>query len=140
MKKLITLLILLFCINVQAQDTTYTVTTMFFADTLTSTRDTVVLSIKNNYGYWSITLDSDSLDTVYVDTKTFNINAAGDYYWTQKALIDMSADTVVTSAAVTTTPKEFLILDPRATGIRLRSTVATNTAYIIQLKNQGAIK
>ena len=140
MKKLITLLILLFCINVQAQDTTYTVTSMFFADTLTSTRDTVVLSIKNNYGYWSITLDSDSLDTVYVDTKTFNINAAGDYYWTQKALTDMSADTVVTSAAITTTPKEFLILDPRATGIRLRSTVATNTAYIIQLKNQGALK
>jgi hypothetical protein len=116
MKKMILFLALLITINIFGQDVNTTVNTSFYRDTLTTTIDTVQLKFQSGFDYYTVSIyTTTGTDTVNVYSK-----GEGNYgLWTQKALIDLTTNSIVSQIIITTTAKEYLLQDPGTMWLRL---------------------
>jgi len=137
MKKL--LLILLLAGILKAQDSSFV--NIYKADTLkTGVKDTTIIKFANNYDMYGIVVKGSETDTVYVDTRDSTPDSVQYKLWTQKAVLDLSADTVGTFITATTTPNEWIILDPKTIQVRLRTTAHGSVLYYIRYKIKGMIR
>lgn len=132
MKKLILFLALLITINVFGQDVNTTVYNSYYHDTLTTTIDTMQIKFQSGFDYYTI--------SVYTTTGTDTINVyskgEGNFgIWTQKALIDLSTNSVVPQIIITTTPKEYLLQDPSTMWLQIITPdVSASSIFTINAK------
>ena len=113
------------------QDVTATPYGNFYADSLKTTHDTVdvVVSSMSDVSYFTISAYTDSgVDTVLVYTK-----AKHNSFYVQHGLVDLAGNGNVTQMFVTTTAKEWAILDTSPGTIRLYSpgTTAIITRFVV---------
>lgn len=138
MNKIIFLLLVVVSFTFSQIDTQYS-NEGYVSITMTGANDTadVVPASSSGKGFQlvSIVALSSAVDTVSVYTL-----ARDGSTWSQKGLLDLTSNTVVTTMILSTTAKEFLLLDPQSKQIRFISPSddgSTNT-IIIQGKN-GAL-
>ena len=127
-----------------AQDTTAVPAGNFYADSLKSSsypttvgngsaRDTLDVQFSSAVrpGYYSISLyTSTGTDTVNVYTYSPNRS-----FWVKHGMVDLSDNSDVTQIIITTTAKEFVVLDREPVKIRLTTADHTyNTRFVVCLK------
>jgi hypothetical protein len=125
--------LLVFGVSVSmAQDVTAK-TDFVYSDSLKTTHDSVSVQFQspNAIGYYTVTAWTDSgTDTVQVYTQV-----RGGTVWVQHGLVDMAGNGNVTQMVVTTTPKEWAILDSSPQKVMLYS--AGTTAIITRFTVAG---
>ena len=135
MKKLVFILFILATVATKAQtpaviDTTIKISSYVLLD-LKTTKDTVLVNLTGKYNKASIVAYTTSgQDTLYVSTK----DISGTVYSrkTLKTLSDSVATTInYTKIIVTTTPKEWLINDPKPSSILIMRTHKLVTTKVI---------
>jgi hypothetical protein len=119
MKHLISLLaiVVLFSLSAFAGDIDTVGVKYYYQDTLTATLDTMDIAFTNpeRFSDYSIQIYATSgADTINVYTLSKDGN-----FWTQVAMTDLSSGSAVTQIITSTTPKEFVLLDPQPNKIRL---------------------
>jgi len=137
--KTILALLLFLCLRMpaSAQDATRNVVGAWTADSLTASQDTLDFVFRAQYlrAYCSISAYTASgTDTINVYSYTINSS-----FWVQHALIDLSDNTIVTRIIVTTTPKEFLLVDQGPPRIRLIGGRDPSTTYLVLGMKSGTL-
>jgi len=130
------LLLLLVSFPVFAQDATWTPSVPFQQDTLTETADTLDFVLTNFRGsdFYSVV----AYTTTGTDSAQIFTLSANSAVWIQQGVIDLSANTTATQIIATTTPKEWVLLDPDPKKIRLTTEDASASMVIILAGKKGA--
>lgn len=138
MKKLIYILLLLPVLALSQSDNIYTSfgNVGYVSVGLTTAIDTADITPAGQNGkkfdFITLVAYSSGVDTVQVYTQAKYDTSI----WVQKALTDMSSGSLVTTAILSTTKKEWIIQDPQPIRVRLISTSndASTSTVIVQGK------
>lgn len=130
MKYLLTFAMILLCAySASAQDVNAFPTISYYADSLSSTHDTVDVSFRSDLDFesYQVTAWSTSADTLIVSIESDNAAK-----FVQHGVVSLASGTKSTSMITGTTPVDFIILaakDPRK--LRFTSTALPNTIFFV---------
>lgn len=114
-----------------------------YQDTITTAKPAFILNPTGVYQRYTVTLwTTTGTDTVKIATRTPYQNSTHTGTFTDKAVKDMTSDSIVTvtqKIIVTTTAKEYLIYDPDCYAIKVYAGSGThaNTVFVVSGKRNN---
>lgn len=138
MKKVFLLILFLVSVKTFGQDVYETPNVPYYHDTLTVALDTMDVSFSDTKGIVYVSVScytTTGTDTVYVYTQSMD-----GLIWAQQSVLDNVADTSAAFIIISTTPKEFTIInDSQPWKVRLVSTSndGSTTVFTLNGKREG---